>query len=123
MLAIRARTLLPLVFRPRQARIKELGPFPPELLTYQAWRGIPELALALKSMLESTFMKASPCCVCVCVCLGAGVRGCRLSGESRGLSGVWAGAAFRMLIPLRAHHPSEAPLIALQPSTNPSVCV
>lgn len=39
------------------ARIKELGPFPPELLTYQAWRGIPELGEALKSMLETTFMK------------------------------------------------------------------
>ncbi|KIY99821.1 hypothetical protein MNEG_8138 [Monoraphidium neglectum] len=39
------------------ARIRELGPFPPELLTYQAWRGLPELGLALKAMLESTFMK------------------------------------------------------------------
>ena len=46
---------------PCQERIKELGPFPPQLLTYQAWRGIPELGLALKSMLESTFMKVRKC--------------------------------------------------------------
>lgn len=39
-------------------RLKSLGPFPPEMLTYQAWRGIPELGQAIKRMLESTFMKA-----------------------------------------------------------------
>ncbi|KAI8471901.1 MAG: pyridoxal phosphate-dependent transferase [Monoraphidium minutum] len=38
-------------------RIRELGQWPPELLTYQAWRGIPALGEALKSMLESTFMQ------------------------------------------------------------------
>ncbi|GBF93602.1 1-aminocyclopropane-1-carboxylate synthase [Raphidocelis subcapitata] len=38
-------------------RIASLGPFPPGLMTYQSWRGIPELGAALKSMLESTFME------------------------------------------------------------------
>jgi hypothetical protein len=41
----------------QQAAINELGPFPQELLGYQAWRGIPALGKALKAMLESTFMK------------------------------------------------------------------
>jgi hypothetical protein len=52
-----ALTAAPTASGPPQARMSELGPFPQSMLTYQAWRGIPELGLALKSMLESTFMK------------------------------------------------------------------
>lgn len=45
------------------------------MLTYQAWRGIPELGLALKAMLESTFMK---------VCVHVRCKGCvQLQERSR----------------------------------------
>jgi hypothetical protein len=52
------------------AKLASLGPFPERLLSYQAWRGIPELGAAIKAMLERTFMKVSRDVVCCC-CLFA----------------------------------------------------
>lgn len=50
---------LPPLHAPHQERIAQLGPFPADLMGYQARKGMPELRQAIKNMLETTFMKVS----------------------------------------------------------------